>query len=306
MSNSENQIQAVDAAIVVPLQAPFVKLPKPKPDQVQNGTVEIRFPNQCAWCGQGPVAGIRIVEVYEDNPAYQRKGKRFLKEGVGLAVGAAIGGVGGTTMIGATRSEDLIKIKGWRLKLSVPYCVAHTDTPPEGTFALVNGRIQVRDAGYARLIARVNNSTIQISTLENFRWPEQCLICGTSSVNQKYDAGAGQLVPVCGTDRAKIVRSQQANKRIFQIGFVIAFLVGGLTLLANTSLGGHIALFLCGGLTGLAVWLVVAIALASRLIGVSQMPWQPVRIVKMQDSYQLTFENLEMAELVRQMNHLDQ
>ena len=125
MSDKEHLLQAVGNELVVPLEPPFVQLPAPKPDAIHTGTVTFTFPAQCAWCSSERVSGMRTVSIYEDNPAYESRAKRLLKEGVGLAIGSAMGGVAGVTTYGVLKPQDVAKVKGLALNMTVPYCADH-------------------------------------------------------------------------------------------------------------------------------------------------------------------------------------
>jgi hypothetical protein len=319
-----NKIQfpmAIGSEVAVPMKPPYVILPKPKADAVLSGKVDIKFPEQCAWCGSEAVNGLRWVQLYEANPGYKSRGQRLLQEGAALAIGAVAGeimdsGVGGLMTYGALSAKDAAKVKGLALSIAVPHCVEHTDTSHEGALGLVGNHIQVYDAEYARVIARINNPTINLPTLTGLVWPQLCVVCGTPDANKQYrvqvptnDSTTSQdesiEAPICANDLKKFIRVDKANNIILLTGLLVAIGLGGLTFMVNAGFVMHLVLCTGGGLLGGLLWIGVLLAMATRLFGVKSLEARPVSVaLKDDDQYLLEFLNAETAEAVRQVNGL--
>jgi len=318
-----NKIQfpmASESEVVLPMKSPYVILRKPKADAVLNGKVEIRFPKQCAWCGSEAVSGLRSVQLYEANPRYRSRGQRLLQTGVSLTISIAAGGVMSSQAYGlATYSllapQDVAKVKGLALSIAVPHCAEHANTAPEGVLSLVGGRIRVRDAEYARVIARINNPTMSLPALTDVMWPQQCIVCGAPDASERYRATvkaegvtAAQdesvAVPVCVDDLKKVNRREKIQTIIERTALLMTIGVGGLTFTANADLGGHLLLCIGGGLLAGLLWGGVLMVIAALVLGVSSLDVRPVSITLKDEKYLLEFQNTEMAETVRQINGL--
>jgi hypothetical protein len=337
--------------IAVLPEPPYVTLAKKPKRNILTGKATIKFPNQCAWCGSEHVTAERQVRLYAPNPMYTSGVGRALKQATGMAVGGALGGALGAGMGSAVLGPaEVEKIKGIALNITVPHCADHADTPPEGVLSLVNaglvsgatGRIQVRDAEYARAIARVNmgqprpwhppsvgqsieqeelsasTGGIYLPTLRGLVWLDQCIVCGVRDASERYQPdvmvkgsvklqGEGIEVPICTDDLRKLKHSGTISCLVLLIGLPVAIALGWLILTLLGDYGSGLvrwgAAFLVS-LVGYGIWVFALNRIGERKLGVDRLDWKPVSITLKDGQYLLQFYNAEMAETMRQANGL--
>jgi len=308
--------ESIGAEITIPMKPPFVYLDKPRDDTILNGDVDLEFPNECAWCGSKKVKDTRLVKLYKENPQYQSHGKRLLTEGIALAA-AAVGGsnIVGYTMYGTLKPQELAKVKGFSLEIEVPCCEEHANVSPEDVLAFSKSGIQVRDAKYARRIMRLNNPTINLSSLKNLLFTDRCVVCGEMA-NTRYEAIAeGSAdpedksieVPICNDDLQKAERIKKAGKPVYIFSGIAGVMVGALTFaISDMGIGGHLLCFGGAGLVGFFLFAVMVELIVARLfIHVDGFAWKPISITFKDDQYIIEFKDTKVAEAIRRINDLD-
>jgi len=218
------QIQTAESDVVIPLTHPYVEFSQIKADAILNGVLNIKFPNQCAWCNSNTIIGWRPVQVYEANPQYRSKSQQTLMKGAAMAAAYALGGnvLGQSLVYSAIKPQDAAKIKGVALHFAVPYCTEHASAPIETAFSLVNSHLRVRSAEYANSIQQANTAEgnglyapanlveeirqsitprVKLSTYERVRWyvwfggMALLLVLTVISIFRKTDLG---LCVACG------------------------------------------------------------------------------------------------------------
>jgi hypothetical protein len=323
MNGEEQILQAVDSEVSVPLKPPYVNLPKSRADTVRTGTLKLRFPDQCAWCGSESVSGLRQVQIRWDNPGYRSRADRLVMEGASLALGGALGGtVGAATAYTMLKPQDVAKIKGVTLNLSVPHCADHGKTSHEGIIGLVDAglstgvcRIKVRAGEYGRIVARMNDPTLCLPSLDDLVWPNRCMVCGTPDPGEWYQAnvegstapqGESAKVPLCADDLQRFKRAAKANKNIMLTSLLVGVGLGGLTLmLEEMGISMHLVCCSAVGLGGMLLSYGALVTMAARAIGVEQIAgWKPIRITMEDGQYLVRFHDARVAEAVRQVNGL--
>ena len=307
--------------VTIPLDDRYVSLGQPQADAVLSGQLHLQLPPGCAWCGGEAVSGSRRVQLCCDNSHYvppkKRRGREVARAVAGGLVGGALGAVA------AAQTPDLNKIKRLELTVTVPHCAEHVDSPAEGVLRLVDPglkervcRIQVRDAAYAQAIARASSVTVYVPSgmLEGLVWPDRCVVCGSTGATERHSvpipAKPGRppqtfvSVPVCPVDSHALKRSQKALLIVLGVSSAVSLVVGGVTwLIQSMSIGAHVGLCIGVGIVALGVcWAVLSKILGDR-IGV-EIGTAPVLIQVQGDGYILRFQDVAMAEALRQANGL--
>jgi hypothetical protein len=275
--------------ITVSVGHPHVKFAKVDRETVY-GSIQIKFPDQCAWCSN-PATATRRVELYLQNPLYTGRAAR------------AVQTMAAWTLEAATETGDNVlkvanwqKVKGVVLDMMVPHCADHADTSSDSVLSITSHGmivgdptcpIKVRDADYAYAIARANlpeprpweapsplvrrmeaedvppteANEIRVPVLDGLIWPDRCIVCGVSSPGERYHApvmmdnkaeeGQGLDVPICAADQKKARNAQLTCGGVLVSGLVIAAVLGWLTVVLLRGLQS-------GFLRGLAAVLVGA------------------------------------------------